>query len=85
MSDPNADFKALLELTGGVQVKSAEHPDDRQQRHRLEKNAIWLIGATAGFAALIMVLSFSVLSLKSEPIGLLVFSSWFLEEPWVLP
>jgi hypothetical protein len=85
MSDPNADFKALLELTGGVQVKSAEHPDDRQQRHRLEKNAIWLIGAIAGFAALILVLSFSVLSLKSEPIGLLVFSSWFLEEPWVLP
>ena len=58
MSDPNADFKALLELTGGVQVKSAEHPDDRQQRHRLEKNAIWLIGAIAGFAALILVLSF---------------------------
>ena len=58
MSDPNADFKALLELTGGVQGKSAEHPDDRQQRHRLEKNAIWLIGAIAGFAALILVSSF---------------------------
>ena len=29
MSDPNADFKSLLELTGGVEVRSAEHPDDR--------------------------------------------------------
>ncbi|WP_143592835.1 hypothetical protein [Synechococcus sp. 8F6] len=61
MSDPNADFKTLLELTGCVQVRSAEHPDDRRQRHRLEKNAVWLIGAIAGF------------------------SSWFLEEPSVLP
>ena len=85
MSDPNADFKALLELTGGVQVKSAEHPDDRQQRHRLEKSAVWLIGAIAGFAALILMLSFYVRCLKSEPIGLLMFSSWFLEEPWGLP
>jgi hypothetical protein len=85
MSDPNADFKALLELTGGVQVKSADHPDDRQQRHRLEKSAVWLIGAIAGFAALILMLSFYVRCLKSEPIGLLMFSSWFLEEPWGLP
>ena len=85
MSDPSADFKALLELTGGVQVKSADHPDDRQQRHRLEKSAVWLIGAIAGFAALILMLSFYVRCLKSEPIGLLVFSSWFLEEPWGLP
>ena len=85
MSDPSADFKALLELTGGVQVKSAEHPDDRQQRHRLEKSAVWLIGAIAGFAALILMLSFYVRCLKSEPIGLLMFSSWFLEEPWGLP
>jgi hypothetical protein len=30
MSDPNADFKTLLDLTGGVQVRSAEHPDDRR-------------------------------------------------------
>ena len=44
MSDPNADFKTLLDLTGGVQVRSAEHPDDRRQRHRLEVNAIRLIG-----------------------------------------
>jgi hypothetical protein len=58
MSDPSADFKALLELTGGVKVKSADHPDDRQQRHRLEKSAVWLIGAIAGFAALILMLSF---------------------------
>jgi len=85
MSDPNADFKALLELTGGVQVKSADHPDDRQQRHRLEKSVVWLIGAIAGFAALILMLSFYVRCLKSEPIGLLMFSSWFLEEPWGLP
>jgi hypothetical protein len=85
MSDPSADFKALLELTGGVQVKSADHPDDRQQRHRLEKSVVWLIGAIAGFAALILMLSFYVRCLKSEPIGLLMFSSWFLEEPWVLP
>jgi hypothetical protein len=85
MSDPSADFKALLELTGGVQVKSADHPDDRQQRHRLEKSAVWLIGAIAGFAALILMLSFYVRCLKSEPIGLLMFSSWFLEEPWGLP
>jgi hypothetical protein len=85
MSDPSADFKALLELTGGVQVKSADHPDDRQQRHRLEKSVVWLIGAIAGFAALILMLSFYVRCLKSEPIGLLVFSSWFLEEPWGLP
>jgi hypothetical protein len=40
MSDPNADFKSLLELTGGVEVRSAEHPDDRRQRHRLEGNAV---------------------------------------------
>jgi hypothetical protein len=85
MSDPSADFKALLELTGGVQVKSPDHPDDRQQRHRLEKSAVWLIGAIAGFAALILMLSFYVRCLKSEPIGLLMFSSWFLEEPWGLP
>ena len=85
MSDPRVDFKALLELTGGVQVKSADHPDDRQQRHRLEKSAVWLIGAIAGFAALILMLSFYVRCLKSEPIGLLMFSSWFLEEPWGLP
>jgi len=85
MSDPSADFKALLELTGGVQVKSADHPDDRQQRHRLEKSVVWLIGAIAGFAALILMLSFYVRCLKSEPIGLLMFSSWFLEEPWGLP
>ena len=84
MSDQSADFKALLELTGGVQVKSADHPDDRQQRHRLEKSAVWLIGAIAGFAALILMLSFYVRCLKSEPIGLLMFSSWFLEEPWGL-
>jgi len=85
MSDPSADFKALLELTGGVQVKSAEHPDDRQQRHRLEKSAVWLIGAIAGFAALILMLSFYIRCLKSEPIGLLMFSSWLFEQPWVLP
>ena len=85
MSDPSADFNALLELTGGVQVKSADHPDDRQQRHRLEKSAVWLIGAIAGFAALILMLSFYVRCLKSEPIGLLMFSSWFLQEPWGLP
>jgi len=85
MSDPSADFKALLELTGGVKVKSADNPDDRQQRHRLEKSAVWLIGAIAGFAALILMLSFYIRCLKSEPIGLLMFSSWFLEEPWGLP
>ena len=85
MSDPSADFKALLELTGGVQVKSADHPDDRQQRHRLEKSAVWLIGAIAGFAALILMLSFYVRCLKSEPIGLLMFSSWLFQEPWGLP
>ena len=85
MSDPSADFEALLELTGGVQVKSADHPDDRQQRHRLEKSAVWLIGAIAGFAALILMLSFYVRCLKSEPIGLLMFSSWLFEEPWGLP
>jgi len=85
MSDPSADFKALLELTGGVQVKSADHPDDRQQRHRLEKSAVWLIGAIAGFAALILMLSFYVRCLKSEPIGLLMFSSWLFEQPWGLP
>ena len=85
MSDPSADFKALLELTGGVQVKSADHPDDGQRRHRLEKSVVWLIGAIAGFAALILMLSFYVRCLKSEPIGLLMFSSWFLEEPWGLP
>jgi hypothetical protein len=54
MSDPNADFKTLLDLTGGVQVRSAEHPDDRRQRHRLEVNAIRLIGAIAAFSALIL-------------------------------
>ena len=40
MSDPNADFKTLLDLTGGVQVRNAEHPDDRRQRHRLEGPAV---------------------------------------------
>jgi len=85
MSDPSADFKALLELTGGVQVKSADHPDDRQQRHRLEKSVVWLIGAIAEFAALILMLSFYIRCLKSEPIGLLMFSSWLFEEPWGLP
>jgi len=85
MSDPSADFKALLELTSGVQVKSAEHPDDRQQRHRLEKSVVWLIGAIAGFAALILMLSFYIPCLKSEPIGLLMFSSWLFEQPWGLP
>jgi membrane protein YqaA with SNARE-associated domain len=58
VSDPNADFKTLLDLTGGVQVRSAEHPEDRRQRHRLEKSALWLIGAIAGFSALILLLSF---------------------------
>jgi hypothetical protein len=39
----------------------------------------------AGFAALILMLSFYIRCLKSELIGLLMFSSWFLEEPWGLP
>jgi hypothetical protein len=30
MSDPNSDFKPLLDLTGGVEVRSAEHPDYRR-------------------------------------------------------
>ena len=58
MSDPNADFKTLLDLTGGVEVRSAEHPDDRRQRHRLEGNAVGLIGVIAAFSAAILLLSF---------------------------
>jgi len=58
MSDPNADFRALLDLTGGVEVGSAEHPDDPRQRHRLEANAVRLIGAIAALSAVILILSF---------------------------
>jgi len=58
MSDPNADFRALLDLTGGVEVRSAEHPDDRRQRHRLEANAVRLIGTIAALSAVILILSF---------------------------
>ena len=58
MSDPNADFKTFLDLTGGVEVRSAEHPDDRKQRHRLEGNAVGLIGIIAPFCASILLLSF---------------------------
>jgi uncharacterized membrane protein len=58
MSDPNADFKTLLDLTGGVDVRSAEHPDDRRQSHRLERNAVGLIGVIAAFSAAILLLSF---------------------------
>ena len=58
MSDPNAEFKTLLDLTGGVEVRSAEHPDDRRQRRRLERNAVTLIGVIAAFSAAILLLSF---------------------------
>jgi len=39
-------------------LKSAEHPDDRRQRHRLEVNAIRLFGAIAAFSSLVLVFSF---------------------------
>ena len=42
MSDPNADFRALLDLTGGVEVRTAEHPEDRRQRHRVETKAFFI-------------------------------------------
>ncbi len=44
MSDLNADFNTLLKLTGGVEVRSAVHPDDLRQRHQLEQSAVCLIG-----------------------------------------
>ena len=58
MSDPNADFRALLDLMGGVEVRSAEHPEDRKQRHRVETKAVWLIGTITAFCSLVLVLSF---------------------------
>jgi hypothetical protein len=77
MSDPNADFKSLLDLTGGVEVRSAEHPDDRRQRHRLEGNAVALIGVIAAFSAAILLLRASFApSQKSELTGLLAYCSW---------
>ena len=57
MGDPNVEFKTLLELTGGVEVRTAEHPDDRRQRHRVEGYALWLIGAVSTLSALMLLLS----------------------------
>jgi hypothetical protein len=84
MSDPNADFRALLDLTGGVEVRTAEHPEDRRQRHRVETKAFWLIGGSPFF---LLSFSFSALSapfLKKGLTGRRVFFSWFLVEPLVL-
>ena len=58
MTDPNADLRALLDLMGGLEVRSAEHPEDRRQRHRAETKAFWLISAITGFAALVVLFSF---------------------------
>jgi hypothetical protein len=58
MSDPNADFRALLDLTGGVEVRTSEHPEDRRQRHRVETKAFWLIGGITVFSAFILLFSF---------------------------
>jgi hypothetical protein len=57
MSDLNADFNTLLKLTRGVEVRSAEHPDDRRQRHRLEHSAVWFIGAFAALSAAMLMLT----------------------------
>jgi hypothetical protein len=58
MSDPSTEFRDLLDLTGGLEVRTAEHPDERRQRHRAETKAFWLIGWIAGFAALRLIISF---------------------------
>jgi hypothetical protein len=58
MTDPNADLRSLLDLMSGLEVRSAEHPEDRRQRHRAETKAFWLIGAITGFAALVFLFSF---------------------------
>ena len=57
MAALNDDFDLKLETTRGVEVRTVEHPDDRAQRHRVERMAVWIIAATSAFAALLIVFS----------------------------
>jgi len=51
MAALNDDFYLNLETKRGVEVRTAEHPADRAQRHRIEAMAVWIIAATSAFAA----------------------------------
>lgn len=53
----NDDFGLKLENTRGFEVRTAKHPADRAQRHRLEGMAVGLIAATSAFAALLIMFS----------------------------
>jgi hypothetical protein len=57
MAALNDDFDLNLETTRGVEVRTAEHPADRAQRHRIEAMAVWIIATTSAFAALLIVFS----------------------------
>ena len=43
MAALNDDFDLNLETTRGVEVRTAKHPADRAQRHRIEAMAAWII------------------------------------------
>ena len=87
MTDPNADLRALLDLMGGLEVRSAEHPEDRRQRHRAETKAFWLISAITGFAALVVLFSFfrPLPEKRADWAAVQVCSNWFWVGPSDLP
>lgn len=58
MDDITAAYDHELKTAvSGIEIRTPEHPDDRAQRHRIERMAVWLIATTSAFAALLIVFS----------------------------
>ncbi len=58
MDDISAAYaRELQSAISGIEIKTPEHPDDRAQRHSIERMAVWMIAATSAFAALLILVS----------------------------
>jgi preprotein translocase subunit SecY len=55
MDDITAAYARELQMAmAGIEIKTPEHPEDRAQRHRIERMAVLMIAAISAFAALVI-------------------------------
>ena len=57
MTDLPADLKCFLKFNLGVEVRSAEHPDDCRQHQRCEDSAFWFTGLIPELLTALLMLS----------------------------